>query len=102
MMELTESKIEKTDTVWLRTQVQDVDLLKGELLYSVITNKAIIDSGKIFILDQGDNDLYYLPVPILNLKQNTQSQTTINESIRYSIQFFSSHNYEETINITLC
>jgi len=72
--------IQKMDTIWLRTQINfpNDDTLSGPVIeksnqidsnkdieFFVIHKEAIIDSGKVKITHAGIQNLYYLPIPII-------------------------------------
>ena len=72
--------IQKMDTIWLRTQINfpNDDTLSGSVIeksnqidlnkdieFFVIHKEAIIDSGKVKITHAGIQNLYYLPIPII-------------------------------------
>ena len=55
---------EKTDTIWLRTQVNFPDESKPDISYFVTRDESVVDSGNVIITDTGIENLYYLPIPL--------------------------------------
>ena len=68
--------IQKTDTIWLRTQVNLPDSSDQNIEYTIIYNESIIDSGEIEISYVGIQNLYHLPIPFTQHKRG-----------RYKIEF---------------
>ena len=60
---------EKSDTIWLRTQVNLPSESKPEIAYFITYDEAVIDSGSIAITDAGIENLYYLPIPLVQHKR---------------------------------
>ena len=60
---------QKTDTIWLRLQVNLPDTLNQGIDYTIIYDEAIIDSGEVVISDVGIQNLYYLPIPFTQHKR---------------------------------
>ena len=61
--------IQKTDTIWLRTQVNLPDSSDQDIEYTIIYNESIIDSGEIKITNVGIQNLYYFPIPFNQRKR---------------------------------
>ena len=61
--------IQKTDTIWLRTQVNLPDSSDQDIEYTIIYNESIIDSGEIEISYVGIQNLYHLPIPFTQHKR---------------------------------
>ena len=63
--------IQKTDTIWLRTQVNLPDSSDQDIAYTIIYNESIIDSGEIEIsyVGVGIQNLYHLPIPFTQHKR---------------------------------
>ena len=61
--------IQKTDTIWFRTQVNFLNNSDQEIEYTIIYNESIIDSGEIKITNVGIQNLYYLPIPFTQNKR---------------------------------
>ena len=61
--------IEKTDTIWLRTQINFSDTHKTDIAYFIIREESVIDSGNVVITDAGIENLYYLPIPVVQHKR---------------------------------
>ena len=61
--------IQKTDTIWLRTQVNLPDSSDQDIAYTIIYNESIIDSGEIEISYVGIQNLYHLPIPFTQHKR---------------------------------
>ena len=60
---------EKTDTIWLRTQVNFPDESKPDISYFVTRDESVVDSGNVIISDTGIENLYYLPIPLSQHKR---------------------------------
>ena len=60
---------EKIDTLWIRTQVNLVDSLPHQIDFTVMRKEAVMDSGTINITAMGLNNLYYLPIPMIQHKR---------------------------------
>ena len=63
------SIMDKTDTLWIRTQVHLADSLPNQLDYTIIRKGTVIDSGIVSITGTGINHLYYLPIPMTQHKR---------------------------------
>jgi len=63
--------IQKTDTIWLRTQVNLPDSSDQDIEYTISYNESIIDSGEIEIsyVGVGIQNLYHLPIPFTQHKR---------------------------------
>ena len=61
--------IQKTDTIWLRTQVNLPDSSNQDIEYTIIYNESIIDSGEIEISYVGIQNMYHLPIPFTQHKR---------------------------------
>ena len=61
--------IQKTDTIWLRTQVTLPDSSDQDIEYTISYNESIIDSGEIEISYVGIQNLYHLPIPFTQHKR---------------------------------
>ena len=60
---------EKTDSIWLRTQVNFPDDSRPDILYLITHDQSSIDSGKVVITEMGIENLYYIPIPFLQHKR---------------------------------
>jgi len=60
---------EKTDTIWLRTQVNFPDESKPNISYFVTRDESVVDSGNVIITGTGIENLYYLPIPLSQHKR---------------------------------
>ena len=63
--------IQKTDTIWLRTQVNLPDSSDQDIEYTISYNESIIDSGEIEIsyVGVGIQNLYHIPIPFTQHKR---------------------------------
>jgi len=61
--------IQKTDTIWLRNQVNLPNNSNQDIEYTIIYNESIIDSGEIEISYVGIQNLYHLPIPFTQHKR---------------------------------
>ena len=61
--------IQKTDTIFLRTQVNLPNSSDQNIEYTIIYNESIIDSGEIEISNVGIQNLYHLPIPFTQHKR---------------------------------
>jgi len=59
--------VEKTDTVWLKTQVYLQDTIDNKVNYVIEKKDIPIDSGKVDLSNIGINNLHYIPIPINDL-----------------------------------
>ena len=55
---------EKTDTIWLRTQVNFQGESRPDISYLVTRDESVVDSGNVIITDTSIGNLYYLPIPL--------------------------------------
>ena len=65
----TDFIIQKTDTIWLRTQVNLPDTSNQKIKYTIIYNESIIDSAEVVILDSSIQNVYYIPIPFTQNKR---------------------------------
>jgi len=70
-LEQVSTIVEKTDTIWVRTQVNFQNGLKSDIAYFITLDESVIDSGDVVITDTGIQNLYYLPIPIIQQKRGS-------------------------------
>ena len=64
-MEQVRFVIEKTDTIWLRSQINLPEQSPANLKYTLQHDKMDVDSGSVYINGMGIDNLYFLPIPML-------------------------------------
>ena len=93
------SIMDKTDTLWIRTQVnlqpervistmgEDEFKIDSYIQYTITKEKTIIDSGIISVIGAGKNNLYYLPIPMIQHKRGWYEITLSFQGKKQTIAF---------------
>ena len=61
--------MENTDTLWLRTQINLKDSTPDLIHYTVYYKETLIDSGIVSVTVPSGNNLFYLPIPMIQKKR---------------------------------
>jgi len=99
--------IQKTDTIWLRTQVNLLNNSDQDIEYTIIYNESIIDSGEIEISHMGIQNLYYLPIPFAQKKRGRyaielsflEDKQTISFSYGYKTKNYWTDDVDEVVGV---